>query len=548
MRKKYKKTISHATCSQAIVFARVSSKKQKDKGVSLDVQMEAITEYCKNKNLKILEEFTIDESSTKGERAQYNEMLSFAQSCSGKVAIVVNYVDRLQRSYDDTYLLNKLRKEGKIEVHFLKEGLIINKNSDSMELNFWHMHVLMANSQVNNMIDKVRSSQQHNRELGKIQGLAPLGYLNKRDDDNKANVIVDSVRAPIVKKLYEEYATGSHSLKTIWLLAKQLGLYTRSKKRKGLFVSKNTVYDVLTNPFYYGEMCINGEFMPHIYPPLITKSLYEKVQELFVEKGNRNRTNAEEYAKTPYIFRGFIHCKDCGCLITPETKTKKNGTKYIYLRCGHPCKECHQGLVNENVILEQLKEEVFDKITLPTTLQETLKKQLLQELNDTSRFNAIIKTNITNQLTELKVKEDKLLDFYLEEKLPQSTYDMKKALIDKELKELEESAERYKTIDSEMKETINKVMSIACNISYIFEKASITRKSELLRLLIADCKLNGSRLEYKLRAPFDKLVKCSNYKNWTSIAINHLDEFEMVNVSTSLLNCEDLNEGTICIG
>ena len=33
-------------CTQAIVFARVSSKKQKDKGVSLDVQMEKINQYC----------------------------------------------------------------------------------------------------------------------------------------------------------------------------------------------------------------------------------------------------------------------------------------------------------------------------------------------------------------------------------------------------------------------------------------------------------------------------------------------------------------------
>ena len=39
-------------CTQAIVFARVSSKKQKDKGVSLDVQMETITQYCIDNGLQ----------------------------------------------------------------------------------------------------------------------------------------------------------------------------------------------------------------------------------------------------------------------------------------------------------------------------------------------------------------------------------------------------------------------------------------------------------------------------------------------------------------
>ena len=83
--------------------------------------METITQYCIDNGLK------------------------FAKTCAGKIAIIVNYVDRSQRSYDDIYELNKLRKEGKIEIHFLKESLIITKDSAAMDLTFWNMHVLMAN-------------------------------------------------------------------------------------------------------------------------------------------------------------------------------------------------------------------------------------------------------------------------------------------------------------------------------------------------------------------------------------------------------------------
>lgn len=338
---------------------------------------------------------------------------------------------------------------------------------------------------------------------------------------------MDPVRAPIIKHLFETFAAGGQTLKTIWHLATELGLYSKVKsKGTYAFVSKNTIYEVLTNPFYYGEMCIKGDFMPHIYPPLVTKELFDRVQKLFINNGNRNRNNTEEYAKTPYIFRGLIHCKECDCLITPETKTKKNGNKYIYLRCGHPCRECHQGIVNENVIMEQLKTEIFDKITLLAPMQELLKQNLLKDLNDTSRFNASIKRNITNKLNELKTKEDKLLDFYLEGKLPQATYDLKMGQINSERNELEKSAEKYKTIDGDIKENINKIISMAGNISYIFEKSSVSRKNELIRLLISDCKLNGTRLEYTINKPFDKLVEAHDYKKWPRIAVNHLDEFE----------------------
>ena len=60
MRKKYRKIGDNEKCTQAILFARVSSKRQKEEGVSLDVQMEAITKYCKEKGLRVIKDFCID--------------------------------------------------------------------------------------------------------------------------------------------------------------------------------------------------------------------------------------------------------------------------------------------------------------------------------------------------------------------------------------------------------------------------------------------------------------------------------------------------------
>lgn len=526
MRKKYQKQFKEK-CTDAIIFARVSSEKQ-EKGASIEAQKESIYNYCTEHNLNIVKEYEITESTMKGDRKKYKEMLSFVQKYPKTIAIVVNCVDRLQRSDRDNNALDDLRREGKIEVHFLKENMILTKDSCGQELLFWKMNVLMANSYVISLSYNVKRSFLHLWEQGIYTGEAPLGYLNKRDDENKATIIVDPVRAPIIQRLYEEYATGAHSLKTIWQLAKELGLKTKRKKRAGKLVSRNTIYDILTNPFYHGVMCYQGEFYKHIYQPLVSKELFDQVQNLFVNNGNHNRNNTTEYAKTPYIFRKMIRCKECGCLITPETKIKKSGKKYIYLRCGHPNKICHQGTVNENVILKQIKTEILDKITISPTLQEILKQHLTKKLNDTAKFNTILKINITNKLTELKQKEDKLLDFYLEGKLPQSTYEEKQARIAQERQELIDTSEKYKVIDADMKEKVSNIVSMAGNISYIFEQANPTYKQKLLKLLITDCKLNGPRLEYTLCKPFNKLIECANYKQWPTIAVEHLDEFENV--------------------
>lgn len=524
MRKKYQK-IAKEICSEAIIFARVSSEKQ-EKGASIDAQKELIYDYCLKHKLNVIKELTITESTTRGDRKQYKEMLDFIRKKDHKIAIVVNCVDRLQRSDQDNPAIDELRRTGKIEVHFIKENIILHEDSSGNDLLFWKMNVLMANSYVISLASNVRRSMKYNFSLGKWQGFAPIGYLNSRDDNNDATLITDPVRAPIIKTLFQEYATGSHTTTSIWQLATKLGLCSKMKSRKGLPISKNTVYELLTNPFYYGIMCIKGEFIPHIYEPLISKELFDKVQLILTNNGNHNRTNVTEYAKTPYIFRGWIYCKECGCLITPETKIKKTGQRYIYLRCGHPNKVCHQKIVREDKIIDQLKREVLDKITLSPTLQTLLKQKLTKDLTDTSSLNATLKGNITRNLAELKVKEDKLLDFYLEGKLPQETYDLKKAAIDKEIEELETTAEKYQTISNETKKIVSNVISMAGNISNIFDKASITRKAELLKAFVYDCQLNGDRLEYKLKAPFDKLVACNNYKEWPDIAIKHIDEFD----------------------
>lgn len=99
MSRKYKENTDDV-CKEACIFCRVSSERQ-EQGASIDAQKESIYEYCKNKDLKIIKEFIITESTIRGERKQYKEMLNYVKNRNKKTAIVVNCVDRLQRSYKD---------------------------------------------------------------------------------------------------------------------------------------------------------------------------------------------------------------------------------------------------------------------------------------------------------------------------------------------------------------------------------------------------------------------------------------------------------------
>lgn len=519
-------------CKQAILFARVSSKRQKDEGISLEVQEKTIAQYCKQNGFKILNTFSIDESSTRGSRKKFHEMLDLAETCNGKVAIVVNYVDRLQRTYTDTPILEQLRLSGKIEIHALRENLIITKDSPAMDLTVWYMHILMANFQVNVMIDKVKSSQKENWSLGKWQGLAPIGYINAKDDDRKATLIIDEQRAPIIKILFEEYATGLHSLQSLWYKARELGLISKEKNHyensknynKRTYISRNKIEDILKNPFYYGVMKVKGQLIPHIYEPIISKALFDKVQEVFRSKSRKVFSHEQQYKAIPFAFRGIIKCATCGCTITPERKIRPNKT-YVTLKCSHLRGNCQQGNVSERVVMEQLDRELFSKLTVPTKILNMLKASVQKELDDTSTLNKNIKSRLEAELKNLENKEDNFTVLYGDRKIREDLYNRQLNAIAEEKERIKEDLKKYKDVGNDVKSTMEDVLDIIGNIPYIMKKASPTKQNELLRLLITDCKLKDSTLIYTVRPPFDKFIQTDSPTSWFKNPTQNLDAY-----------------------
>lgn len=77
-----------------------------------------------------------------------------------------------------------------------------------------------------------------------------------------------------MKRLFELYATGSFTLKTLWKEAKALGLVSR-KGGKPLQIAR--LHLVLHNPLYKGEFLWQGRWYQGTHPALVTPELWERV-------------------------------------------------------------------------------------------------------------------------------------------------------------------------------------------------------------------------------------------------------------------------------
>ncbi|MFP3018210.1 MAG: recombinase family protein [Candidatus Tisiphia sp.] len=140
--------------TKAILLARVSTKEQED-GYSIEAQKYRLQEYCLRKGLEILKIFEFSESSTVGNRKKFQEAIDFAKKQKEVIAVVADKVDRLQRSYKETPLLNDLIERAKIELHFYTENCIIHKHSTSQDRMVWNMFVMMAQAFIDSLRDNV---------------------------------------------------------------------------------------------------------------------------------------------------------------------------------------------------------------------------------------------------------------------------------------------------------------------------------------------------------------------------------------------------------
>ena len=507
---------------QAVIFARVSSREQ-ELGQSIEAQLKNLREYCKRNDFNIIKQFSITESSTKGDRKKFVEMLNFVKQQPSKIIIVADCVDRIQRSFRESIELGDLADKNKIEIHFVRENLIISADSNTSDRMRWDFSVMAAKAYVGNLRDNVKRSMQYNWNKGKWQGYAPLGYINTIDPETKKTTVeLDPERAPLVKKLFEEYATGEHSLESITQWARVHNLTARgNRNHPPKALSKSNIYLMLQKEFYHGIMIIKGEKMPHNHPKLIDKALFDKVQDIMNEK---SRLPAKcRYGDSPFIFRGLVRCGTCGCTISPELHTKANGKQYIYLKCSHLHKNCHQKPVNEQSILQHLERELFGKFRLSPDGIKSLQREVRKKLEQEAGFQEHSKTGIRANISKLNTRKQRMIDIFADGDIDKDTYRTTIANIDSEIETLNNTLLKYEQAGTDIAETVDNIIEIAGNPSFFMKSSKIHEKRALLNLLFPNSTITGKSLCFSLKKTFDLLLnqrECSFWWEW--VDSNHL--------------------------
>ncbi len=194
------------------------------------------------------------------------------------------------------------------------------------------MHVAVAKFYSENLREEVKKGMREKAEQGIYPGHAPFGYRNNR---LTRAIDVDPAKAPAVKRIFELYASGTHSLSS---------LRKAIRSETGFHIARSYLEAMLKNRFYLGFFCWQVVEYKGSHEPVIEAALFGRVQDVFTGR-NRGKRCKHEFA-----FAGLLSCAHDGCSVTTEL----HKGKYVYYRCSYGRGKCDLPYMPEPRLSDQL--------------------------------------------------------------------------------------------------------------------------------------------------------------------------------------------------
>ncbi len=471
----------HDTDKRCIVYCRVSSKEQEDRGYSLEAQEKLLVQYAEKQNLTVVRVFKITESASgKQIRKTFNEMLSYIKKAKIDI-ILCEKIDRLTRNLKDAAVISDwVHGDDKRIVHFVKENFSVSRNTRAHENLVWDMKVAIARFYTNNLSEEVRKGQKAKVENGWLPNGFKPGYRTVGEKGRKT-CIVDEKVAPYIKRIFDLYDAGG--LSTVEIEQK---IYAEGARNKnGRKIGKTSVHRILCDPFYCGRIIWKGQNYEGKHERLITQEMFDRIQ----TKLRRRYVNGT-YQIHDYTFKGMITCSGCGCIVSWE---KQKGNYYGRCRGHKPCVRTgyiRQEKVNKHLddllaIIEPKDQEVLDWIN-----------QALKEKNqEKMTYTTASRQKLTDEVTKIEGRLDRMYEDRLDSVITDEYYHRKaeeykheKRAILEQIEGLEDRVENYYEIGLEIHK-----LAFNARTQYYDPETTIEEKRMLLKRFFDKIELDTDR-------------------------------------------------------
>src|ERR1700682_4202060 len=247
---------------------------------------------------------------------------------AGQIDSVITYkVDRLSRS-----LLDFARIIGIFEKHHVAFVSITQQFNSTTSMGRLVLNVLLSFAQFEREIisERTRDKIAATRRKGKWSGGLPL--LGYDVDSTVPRLVVNPKEAARVRVIFDLYLEHQGLLPVVRELERRgwrtKAWVTRKERKMGdTPFTKTSLHKRVTNATCAGKLRYNTELHKGEHPAIVDPYKWQKVQDLL--QGNRHRGAGLPRNGSGAILKGLLHCRPCGCAMTP-THATKGGKGYRY--------------------------------------------------------------------------------------------------------------------------------------------------------------------------------------------------------------------------
>jgi len=474
------------------LYARKSTDEEDRQVLSIESQINELWEFAKKENLEIVDEFTEAKTAKEPGRPIFSFMLKQIEANIAE-GILAWHPDRLARNSVDG---------GKI-IYLVDTGKIIDLRFptyrfDNSAQGKFMLSIAFGQSKyyIDNLSENVKRGLREKLRRGEWPGWAPLGYIN--DYKNHA-ILPDPEKAPFVRKMFELYAAGNYSLEELLREIRSWGLLGKAGKP----VRKSSLASILRNPFYYGVMRFNSELFDASHPPLVSKKLFDNVQEVLEHKAKPIKKGQIKFA-----FTGLIKCGECGAYITAESHKG-----HIYYRCTKKIVKCSQKFIREGDLLSQINKAIL-KIFIDDETKNKIVSRLGELHEGESKSSSSLSRQAHDKLKEFDAKIERLIDLYISKEISQEEYQRKKAKLLNEKKDLQDKLGEIEKTSGGWLEPSKNFITTCNQAGSVAWQGNLSAKRDFLKILGSNFILKDRTLLFKRAYPYELVAKISPATDW----------------------------------
>ena len=460
-----------------ILYVRKSTEGEERQQLSIPAQLDEVRKFAKDNNLNIIKELTEKQSAKTPGRPIFGEMIKRIERSEAN-GVLAWHPDRLARNSVDGGRIIYLLDCGHLAI--LKFPTFWAENTSQGK---FMLSIAFGQSKyyVDSLAENTKRGLRQKVRRGEYPSLAPIGYIN---DVRTKTIIVDKKKSVIIRRAFELYAQNGSRLEDISNFLAQNNIFSSGGKR----IKRDRISFILSNPFYYGHFRYASEIHEGKHQPLVSKKIFDKVQEVLRQRGKPQKTKNE-----PQPFCGLLSCATCNMMITGEYKVKKqkNGNvhNYTYYRCTKKRKDmkCPEPCIRQEELDKQLS-SLLQKFSLGPDWAAGLRKMLEKDKKEATQSSTAFVQEARERIKTISLKLQRLLDGYLEQDIEQEIYRAEKSKLLFKKKSLEEKISSLLQKQNDWLEPMQEWIKDAQNLN------GIARDNDLFAKKVCAKEIFGSHL------------------------------------------------------